>query len=310
MVGPTAPNSWPINPFPSYSSWVLSLPPLSLKEMADFSAPISLSQVKDISHTSSDNEEENSPRSVPPLSVCVPGADSSRSSKPKITTISNKMMGPNPTAAAEDHHSHLTTTAKKPRGRPPGSKNKPKPPVIITRDSESAMRPAILEISGGSDVVDMIVQYARSRQVGLTILGGSGSVSNITLRSSLSSSCPAAISLHGPLNILSLSGTYLSTSSCPTSSFGITLAGTNGHVYGGIIGGKVMAASDVKVMVATFKDPAFHNLPCDFEDFHEDSPSQLPVAAAPAPLNCHISSTSTHQDMLSWGPSSSRPPPF
>ncbi|KAJ6930373.1 hypothetical protein NC652_014023 [Populus alba x Populus x berolinensis] len=35
---------------------------------------------------------------------------------------------------------------RRPRGRPPGSKNKPKPPVIITREPEPAMSPYILEV--------------------------------------------------------------------------------------------------------------------------------------------------------------------
>ncbi|KAK7394610.1 hypothetical protein VNO78_15142 [Psophocarpus tetragonolobus] len=45
---------------------------------------------------------------------------------------------------------------RRPRGRPPGSKNKPKPPVIITRESENTIRAHILEVCSGCDVFDSV----------------------------------------------------------------------------------------------------------------------------------------------------------
>ena len=71
---------------------------------------------------------------------------------------------------------------RRPRGRPPGSKNKPKPPVIITRDPEPAMSPYILEVSGGNDVVEAIAQFSRRKNMGICVLTGSGTVANVTLR--------------------------------------------------------------------------------------------------------------------------------
>ena len=71
---------------------------------------------------------------------------------------------------------------RRPRGRPPGSKNKPKPPVIITRDPEPAMSPYILEVSGGNDVVEAIAQFSHRKNMGICVLTGSGTVANVTLR--------------------------------------------------------------------------------------------------------------------------------
>ncbi|KAH1091054.1 hypothetical protein J1N35_018311 [Gossypium stocksii] len=51
-------------------------------------------------------------------------------------------------------------TTRKPRGRPPGSKNKPKTPTVITRDNNSAMEPAVLQIPAGFDVIENI-NFAR-----------------------------------------------------------------------------------------------------------------------------------------------------
>ena len=50
---------------------------------------------------------------------------------------------------------------RRPRGRPPGSKNKPKPPVIITRESANALRAHILEVAAGCDVFEALTAYAR-----------------------------------------------------------------------------------------------------------------------------------------------------
>ncbi|KAG2676609.1 hypothetical protein I3760_12G060800 [Carya illinoinensis] len=87
--------------------------------------------------------------------------------------------------------------ARRPRGRPPGSKNKPKPPVIITRESANTLRAHILEVGSGSDVFDCIATYARRRQRGICILSGSGTVTNVVLRQPAGAG--AVVTLHGRL---------------------------------------------------------------------------------------------------------------
>ncbi|KAK9274217.1 hypothetical protein L1049_019031 [Liquidambar formosana] len=299
--------------------------------MADYGAPISLSQARDMSQTSDDEDDDHSPRSAAPLSACAIGSGPTRL---KITNAGYKGSssgggggGGNGGGGSGEMGSAMAMeiSGRKPRGRPPGSKNKPKPPIVITRDSESAMRPTVLEISAGSDVFEMVVQYARRRHVGLTMISGSGSVSNVTLRHP--GSHAPSITLRGPLNILSLSGTFFgpstppssSSSSKPPFSFGITLAGTQGQVFGGIVSGKVMAVSVVVVVAATFQNPTLHRLPTEIEEGEEiggggggetcsttSAMSMYNVGggqpANPTPLNCQIS-----PDVLSWGPTS-RPP--
>ncbi|XWS73655.1 hypothetical protein CRYUN_Cryun02cG0147300 [Craigia yunnanensis] len=305
--------------------------------MADYSGTISLSQA----HTSDDDSSEHSPRSVPTLSASGGGGGFSKSKTPcnKIITLDH----------LQHHHHHLTpssseNTARKPRGRPPGSKNKPKPPIVITRDSDSAMKPVILEISAGSDIIDTIIRFARRNRVGVTIASATGSVSNVTLRHPVSHA--PALSLHGPFGLLSLSGSFIASSTLSSSnktpqssssstspslcslsslscSFGVTLAGAQGQVFGGIVGGKVMAATQVIVVASTFVSPAFHRLPCegDNEDHQQETKSIHGVVggavgatescsstgmsmsvygvASPIPLNCPIS-----PDVMPWGPSS------
>lgn len=94
--------------------------------------------------------------------------------------------------------------ARRSRGRPPGSKNKLKPPVIITRESANTLRAHILEVSGGCDVFEAVATYAKRRQRGICVLSGSGTVTNVTLRQPAGAG--AVVTLHGRFEILSLSG--------------------------------------------------------------------------------------------------------
>lgn len=71
---------------------------------------------------------------------------------------------------------------RRPRGRPPGSKNKKKSPIIVKQESTNALRAHLLEIANGCDVAESLARFARRRQRGVCILSGSGTVSNVALR--------------------------------------------------------------------------------------------------------------------------------
>ncbi|KAK8505154.1 hypothetical protein V6N13_026023 [Hibiscus sabdariffa] len=152
--------------------------------------------------------------------------------------------------------------ARRPRGRPPGSKNKPKPPLIITRESDPSMTPYILEIPGGNDVVGAISRFTRRKNIGICVLTGSGTVSNVTLCQP-STTPGATITFHGRFDILSLSATLLpQTTSCHVpNTFSISLAGPQGQIIGGFVAGSLVAAGTVFIVAATFNNPSFHRLP-------------------------------------------------
>ncbi|XP_024379634.1 AT-hook motif nuclear-localized protein 16 [Physcomitrium patens] len=156
-------------------------------------------------------------------------------------------------------------SARKPRGRPPGSKNKPKPPIIITRENGQAMRPHILEIAGGCDVGDSVASFSRRRQRGVHVLGASGIVSNVTLRQPTTPG--ATVTFHGRFEIISLSGAFLPhLTSQPTTGLTVTLAGAAGQVLGGSVVGTLMAAGPVLVIAASFLGPTYERLPLDPDD--------------------------------------------
>ncbi|CBI31637.3 unnamed protein product, partial [Vitis vinifera] len=161
-----------------------------------------------------------------------------------------------------------SSAGRRPRGRPPGSKNKPKPPIVITKESPNALRSHVLEISSGSDIAESIANFAQRRHRGVSVLSASGIVNNVTLRQ------PAApggvITLQGRFEILSLSGAFLPAPS-PPGATGLTvyLAGGQGQVVGGSVVGALMASGPVIVIAATFSNATFERLPLEDEPANE-----------------------------------------
>ncbi|KAG5539763.1 hypothetical protein RHGRI_020095 [Rhododendron griersonianum] len=154
---------------------------------------------------------------------------------------------------------------RRPRGRPAGSKNKPKPPIIITRDSANALRTHVMEIADGCDISDSIATFARRRQRGVCILSGTGTVTNVTLRQPASPG--AVVTLHGRFEILSLAGSVLPPPAPPAAT-GLTiyLAGGQGQVVGGGVVGALVASGPVVIMAASFSNAAYERLPLEEED--------------------------------------------
>ncbi|CAN6551784.1 unnamed protein product [Malus baccata var. baccata] len=155
--------------------------------------------------------------------------------------------------------------SRRPRGRPPGSKNKPKPPIFVTRDSPNSLRSHVMEVAGGADVAESVAQFARRRQRGVCVLSGSGSVANVTLRQPAAPG--AVVALHGRFEILSLSGAFL-PGPAPPGSTGLTvyLAGGQGQVVGGSVVGSLVAAGPVMVVAATFANATYERLPLEEDE--------------------------------------------
>ncbi|XP_054784685.1 AT-hook motif nuclear-localized protein 22-like [Prosopis cineraria] len=156
-------------------------------------------------------------------------------------------------------------SSRRPRGRPAGSKNKPKPPIIITRDSANALRSHVMEIANGGDIMESVATFARRRQRGVCILSGSGTVTNVTLRQPASPG--AVVTLHGRFEILSLSGSFLPPPAPPAASgLAIYLSGGQGQVVGGTVVGPLLASGPVVIMAASFGNAAYERLPLEEDE--------------------------------------------
>ncbi|MED6125498.1 hypothetical protein PIB30_069060 [Stylosanthes scabra] len=153
-----------------------------------------------------------------------------------------------------------TKRLKKPRGRPRGSKNKPKLPIFIREVNEHGMRPILIQMAPGVDVIGALINFVVPRHIRISILSACGSISDAAIRSTLPlNTNTIGLSMRGPFNMMSLSGTYYDDHVRPAcSSFSILLGGTHGQVFGGIVAGKVVAAGTVKVMAASFKRTEFY----------------------------------------------------
>ncbi|XP_009788952.1 AT-hook motif nuclear-localized protein 22-like [Nicotiana sylvestris] len=166
---------------------------------------------------------------------------------------------------------------RRPRGRPAGSKNRPKPPIIINRDSANALRTHLMEIADGCDIMESVSNFSRRRQRGVCIMSGTGNVTNVNLKQPAS---PGEIAtLHGRFEILSLSGSFLPPPA-PSAASGLTiyLAGGQGQVVGGSVVGALMASGPVVIMAASFGNAAYERLPLE-----EDDQNPLPVAPGGSP---------------------------
>ncbi|CDY30003.1 BnaC01g40050D [Brassica napus] len=161
----------------------------------------------------------------------------------------------------EPREGAVEAPTRRPRGRPAGSKNKPKPPIFI---------------ASGTDVIETLATFARRRQRGICILSGNGTVANVTLRQPSVAPVAAApggaavLALQGRFEILSLTGSFL-PGPAPPGSTGLTiyLAGGQGQVVGGSVVGALMAAGPVMLIAATFSNATYERLPLDEEEAAE-----------------------------------------
>ncbi|XP_029123328.1 AT-hook motif nuclear-localized protein 20-like, partial [Elaeis guineensis] len=182
--------------------------------------------------------------------------------------------------SSEPKEGAIVSGTRRPRGRPPGSKNKPKPPIFVTRDSPNALRSHVMEVAGGADVADAIAHFSRRRQRGVCVLSGAGTVANVALRQPAAPG--AVVALHGRFEILSLTGTFLPGPS-PPGSTGLTvyLAGGQGQVVGGSVVGSLIAAGPVMVVASTFANATYERLPLEGGDHEEEGG---PGEGGPGPL--------------------------
>lgn len=174
----------------------------------------------------------------------------------------------------------VEVAARRPRGRPPGSKNKPKPPIFVTRDSPNALRSHVMEIANGADVADSVAQFARRRQRGVCVLSGSGTVTNVALRQP---TAPGSVmALHGRFEILSLTGAFL-PGPAPLGSTGLTiyLAGGQGQVVGGSVVGPLVASGPVMLIAATFSNATYERLPLEEEEETGSGQGQIRSGSPP-----------------------------
>ncbi|KAL0347857.1 UNVERIFIED_CONTAM: AT-hook motif nuclear-localized protein 1 [Sesamum calycinum] len=119
----------------------------------------------------------------------------------------------------------------------------------------SSFLPHVITVNSGEDISTKIMEFSLQGPRTVCVISGSGTVSNVTIRHPSSSG--GTLTYEGLFEILSFSGSFTPVE-MPDSKFGrsgmmaISLSGADGRVVGGLIAGLTIAASPVKVVVASF----------------------------------------------------------
>lgn len=155
------------------------------------------------------------------------------------------------------HPGTITPTQKRGRGRPPGTGRKQQLASLGEWLSGSAgvgFTPHVITIAVGEDIATKIMAFSQQGPRAICILSANGAVSTVTLRQPSTSG--GTVTYEGRFEILCLSGSYLLSndggSRNRTGGLSVSLASPDGRVIGGGVGGMLIAASQVQVIVGSF----------------------------------------------------------
>lgn len=169
------------------------------------------------------------------------------------------------------------TTLKKARGRPPGSSKKQQ--IDNFGSTGFGFTPHIITVKTGEDVAYKIMSFSQNGPRAVCILSASGAISNVTLRQTATSGGTATY--EGRFDILSLSGSFMLSEiggqQSRTGGLSVSLAGSDGRIFGGCVAGVLTAASPVQVIVGSF-----------IADGRKEPKSANHFEASPAPLNANL----------------------
>ncbi|KNA07884.1 hypothetical protein SOVF_167730 [Spinacia oleracea] len=150
-----------------------------------------------------------------------------------------------------------TSAEKRGRGRPPGSGRKqPLTPFgkFVTGSAGVGFTPHVITVATGEDIASKLLGFAQQGPRAVCILSANGAVSTVTLRQPSTSG--GTITYEGRFDILCMSGSFLvignDGSHDRSGGLSISLASPDGRVVGGAVGGMLIAACPVQVIVGSF----------------------------------------------------------
>lgn len=217
---------------------------------------------------------------------------------------------------------NVVVRQSKPRGRPKGSKNKPKAPIYVAQPlAEPNNKNQLLEIQPGSDIMENVQGFARAHKVGLVFLSGVGRVRNVSFRNY--SAHQPSINHVGLFDLVSLSGinvgsavltnreetggmSYSYFNGSHSNYLSIVMTGHRGIMFSGVVTGRLIAASTVILSVTTFINYEFHRLQSQVIDYQNQHPHVSGVGSSMAgPSSCPGSSSEAIgyvDEAMNWDP--------
>ncbi|PSS04340.1 AT-hook motif nuclear-localized protein [Actinidia chinensis var. chinensis] len=151
----------------------------------------------------------------------------------------------------------VTPNQKRGRGRPPGTGRKQQLASLgewLSGSAGMGFTPHVITIAIGEDITTKIMSFSQQGPRAIYIMSANGSVSTVTLRQPSTSG--GSVTYEGHFEIICLSGSYLVTDNGGprgrTGGLSVLLASPDGRVIGGGVGGVLLAASPVQVIVGSF----------------------------------------------------------
>ncbi|XP_008794202.1 AT-hook motif nuclear-localized protein 9-like [Phoenix dactylifera] len=151
----------------------------------------------------------------------------------------------------------VAPTPKRGRGRPPGTGRKQQLALLgewVAGSAGMGFTPHIITIAVGEDIASKIMSFSQLGPRAVCILSANGAVSTVTLRQPATSG--GTVTYEGRFEILCLSGSYMLTdnggSRSRSGGLSVSLSSPDGRVIGGGVGGLLIAATPVQVIVGSF----------------------------------------------------------
>ncbi|XP_023539486.1 AT-hook motif nuclear-localized protein 1-like [Cucurbita pepo subsp. pepo] len=114
--------------------------------------------------------------------------------------------------------------------------------------------PHIITVNSGEDITMKILSFSQQGPRAICILSANGVISSVTLRQPNSSG--GTLTYEGRFEILSLSGSFMPSDNAGarsrTGGMSVSLASSDGRVFGGGVVGLLVAASSIQVVVGSF----------------------------------------------------------
>ncbi|KAK9052966.1 hypothetical protein SSX86_029596 [Deinandra increscens subsp. villosa] len=146
---------------------------------------------------------------------------------------------------------NVDSSAKKHRGRPPGSGKKQ---LDALGSPGVGFTPHVIIVKAGEDIATTMLSFSQQGPRTVCILSANGAISNVTLRQPAMTG--GTVTYEGRFEIISLSGSFVHSESegntSKPSGLSVSLAGSDGRVLGGGVAGMLVAASPVQVIVGSF----------------------------------------------------------
>ncbi|CAH8337296.1 unnamed protein product [Eruca vesicaria subsp. sativa] len=139
---------------------------------------------------------------------------------------------------------------KRGRGRPPASIGE-----LMSSSSGMSFTPHVIVVSIGEDIASKVMSFSEKSARAICVLSANGAVSTATILQP--SPSHGAIKYEGRFELLSLSTSYLTATDNydypnRTRNLAVSLASPDGRVIGGGVGGPLIAASPVQVILGSF----------------------------------------------------------